>query len=95
MRAVLVLLLASSLSAADPPRRQPVVLTDAARDIHKEALLVDGHNDPPWQFTEQTDLSFRVIDVRRPQKPRRTVVPRPCEVGRGGQFWRPTSRSRP
>jgi membrane dipeptidase len=52
MRAVLLLLIATSLFAADPPKRQPVVLTDAARAIHKEALLVDGHNDLAWQFRE-------------------------------------------
>ena len=34
------------------PTRQPVVLTDEARAIHREALLVDGHNDLPDQFRE-------------------------------------------
>ncbi len=87
MRAVLVLLAAAPLFAADPPKRQPVVLTDAARAIHKDALLVDGHNDLAWQFREKNDLSFRSVDIRRPQKDLHTDIPRLREGGVGAQFW--------
>ena len=87
MRAAVILLVGSSLFAADPPKRQPVVLTDAARAIHKEALLVDGHNDLPWMFREKNDLSFRSIDIRRLQKDLHTDIPRLREGGVGAQFW--------
>src|SRR6266852_1036404 len=62
--------------AADDPKtstpevkvREPVKLTENALRIHREALLVDGHNDLPWQFRIKKDLSFRTIDISKPQK---------------------------
>src|SRR5579864_7053402 len=39
--------------------RAPVTLTEEALRIHRDALLIDGHNDLPWQFREKRDLSFR------------------------------------
>lgn len=87
MRATLFGLLATSLFAADPPKRGPVVLTDAARAVHKDALLVDGHNDLPYQFREKNDLSFRTLDISRPQKTLHTDIPRLREGGVGAQFW--------
>src|SRR5262245_31786276 len=51
-----------------PPRpRAPVKLTPEAERIHKEALLIDGHNDLPWQFRKKRDLSFLKIDLRKDQ----------------------------
>src|SRR5262249_12250552 len=47
--------------------RDPVQLTDEARAIHREAILIDGHNDLPWQFRKKRDLSFRTIDITRLQ----------------------------
>ena len=92
--AMRILMLAHSFSwllpatlLAEPPKRKPVVLTDEARAIHREALLVDGHNDLPWQFREKNDLSFRTIDIRRPQKDLHTDIPRLREGGVGAQFW--------
>src|SRR5947209_2557530 len=53
------------VSRADEPptarparKRQPVVLTEEALKIHHEALVVDGHNDLPWQYRRKADLSF-------------------------------------
>jgi membrane dipeptidase len=85
-RALLLLaFLPASLLAQS--KRQPVVLTDEARAIHREALLVDGHNDLPYQFREKKDLSFRSFDIRRPQKDLHTDIPRLREGGVGAQFW--------
>jgi membrane dipeptidase len=81
-----VLLLPSTL-LADPPKRKPVVLTDEAKAIHREALLIDGHNDLPYQFREKKDLSFQTFDIRRPQKALHTDIPRLREGGVGAQFW--------
>lgn len=69
--------------------RAPVKLTDEALRIHREALLIDGHNDLPWQFREKKDLSFRKIDLRQSQKALglHTDIPRLREGGVGAQFW--------
>src|SRR4029079_10236156 len=62
-------------------------LTDEARAIHKEALVIDGHNDLPWQYREKKDLSFQSIDIRKLQKGLHTDIPRLREGGVGAQFW--------
>jgi membrane dipeptidase len=73
-------------SAAGKPR-PPVQVSDEARRIHQSALLIDGHNDLPWQFREKKDLSFRTIDIARPQKGLHTDIPRLRQGGVGAQFW--------
>ena len=65
----------------------PVVLTDEARQIHREAILVDGHNDLPWQYREKKDMSFNRIDIAKRQKNLHTDIPRLREGGVGAQFW--------
>jgi membrane dipeptidase len=87
MTRVFILLVLPTLAAADSPKRQPVVLTDEARAIHKDCLLVDGHNDLPWQYREKKDLSFHSLDISRPQKSIHTDIPRLREGGVGAQFW--------
>jgi membrane dipeptidase len=67
--------------------RGPVVVTDAARAIHRDAILVDGHNDLPWQFREKKDLSFQKLDINRRQPKLHTDIPRLREGGVGCQFW--------
>jgi membrane dipeptidase len=87
-RALLFVLLLPAPLLAEPPRkRQPVVLTDEARAIHRDALVIDGHNDLPDQFREKQDLSFRTIDISRPVKGLHTDIPRLREGGLGAQFW--------
>src|SRR5438105_3639817 len=51
-----------------PNERGTVKLSDEALAIHREALVIDGHNDLPYQFREKNDLSFDKIDLRKPQK---------------------------
>src|SRR5689334_804157 len=67
--------------------RQPVKLTEEALRIHRAALLIDGHNDLPWQFRAKHDLSFRKIDLRKPQPELHTDIPRLRRGGVGAQFW--------
>jgi membrane dipeptidase len=64
-----------------------VQLTDEALRIHGEAIVIDGHNDLPWQFREKEDLSFTYIDINRPQKDLHTDIPRLRKGGLGAQFW--------
>jgi membrane dipeptidase len=70
-----------------PKNRAPVQVTEEARRIHREAILVDGHNDLPYQFREKGDLSFERIDITRPQPRLHTDIPRLRQGGVGAQFW--------
>jgi membrane dipeptidase len=74
-------------SQAPPKPRTPVQLTDDALRIHREAILIDGHNDLPWQFRQKSDLSFQNIDLTRPQPRLHTDIPRLRKGGVGAQFW--------
>src|SRR5262249_53459287 len=71
----------------EPKGRPPVKLAEEALRIHREAIVVDGHNDLPWQFRKKKDLSFRKIDLTRPQKGLHTDIPRLRQGGVGAQFW--------
>jgi membrane dipeptidase len=73
-------------AAAAPPAR-PVTVSDAAMKLHREALVVDGHNDLPWELRTRTDGSFRTIDLNRPQPRFHTDIPRLRQGGVGAQFW--------
>ena len=76
------------LCGAEPVKpRPPVVLTKEAAAIHKEAIVVDGHNDLPWQYRAKKDFSFRFIDISKPQKGLHTDIPRLKKGGVGAQFW--------
>jgi membrane dipeptidase len=67
--------------------REPVQLTEEGLRIHKEMLLIDGHNDLPWQFREKRDLSFRKIDLLKNQQRLHTDIPRLLKGNVGAQFW--------
>lgn len=88
MRIILFVLMAGCALAAEVPGgRKTITVTDEARRIHAEALVVDGHNDLPWQFRQAKDMDFRVIDLRKPQKQLHTDLAR-LRVGNVGcQFW--------
>jgi membrane dipeptidase len=72
-----------------PKSRGPVVVTPEALRIHHAALVIDGHNDLPWQFREKKDLSFRALDITKNLKDRglHTDIPRLRQGGVGAQFW--------
>jgi membrane dipeptidase len=70
-----------------PKPRGPVTLTDEALKLHHDSLVVDGHNDLPWQFREKADLGFTKIDLRKPQPKLHTDIPRLRKGGVGAQFW--------
>ena len=87
MRSIILICLLPAALLAQPARRGPVVLTDEAKALHRDCLLVDGHNDLPYQFREKKDLSFRTLDIARPQKALHTDIPRLREGNVGAQFW--------
>jgi membrane dipeptidase len=80
-------LLVLNVCLAQPKSREPVKLTEEALRIHREAILIDGHNDLPWEFRRNEDLSFRKIDLTQPQKNLHTDIPRLRQGGVGAQFW--------
>jgi membrane dipeptidase len=70
-----------------PKDRGIVKVSDEAKAIHKAAIVVDGHNDLPWQFRTKKDLGFQTIDINRVQPKLHTDIPRLHEGGIGAQFW--------
>jgi membrane dipeptidase len=81
-------ILVPSAPGDDKPKdRGPVKLTEEALRIHREAILMDGHNDLPYALREKGDLSFTRIDLNRPLKDLHTDIPRLKQGGVGAQFW--------
>src|SRR5262245_45647562 len=73
--------------AKSPAERGPVVLTDAARKLHAASLVIDGHNDMPWEVRKQGSSSFDKMDISKPQPKLQTDIPRLRAGGVGAQFW--------
>jgi membrane dipeptidase len=83
----LLLLSPVAKSSEKAKKRRPVKLTEEALKIHHEAILIDGHNDLPYQLREQKDLLLRKIDIGKLQKNLNTDIPRLRKGGVGAQFW--------
>lgn len=64
-----------------------ITLTDQARRLSAEALLVDGHNDLPWALRSYGDQDQTRYDLRQPQAQFHTDIPRLQAGGVGAQFW--------
>ena len=59
-----------------------------ARALHKQSLLIDGHNDYPWALREHDAArSLDTLDISKPQPSIMTDIARLKEGGIGGQFW--------
>lgn len=67
--------------------RGPVTVSPEAMAIHREAILIDGHNDLPWELRTRGDSSFRNFDIARSQPLLHTDIPRLKAGGVGAQFW--------
>lgn len=81
-------------TAADPlakpvPRTElgRITLTEEALRIHRAGLLIDGHNDLPWQIRTLADSSFDKMDIAVRQDKLQTDIPRLRQGGVGAQFW--------
>ena len=69
------------------PAAQSGVL-ERARALHREALLIDGHNDYPWALREHNPArDLDSLDIRKSQPSIMTDIPRLKAGGVGGQFW--------
>ncbi len=87
MRAMIVLAATAGATASDAAERAPVVLTDRARMLHAASLVIDGHNDMPWELRDQQYDNFRKIDIALNQPTLQTDIPRLRAGGVGAQFW--------
>ena len=67
--------------------RAPVVVTDKARTLHDSSLVIDGHNDMPWEIRKQSGSDFLKLDISQPQETLQTDIPRLRAGGVGAQFW--------
>jgi len=92
---LLAFVLPAHLSAAEGEAKQantiqqrnPVVLTDKALKLHRECLVIDGHNDLPWAMKTKAGSSFDRADIAKPQPQFHTDIPRLRQGGVGAQFW--------
>ncbi|WP_146446637.1 dipeptidase [Botrimarina colliarenosi] len=67
--------------------REPIVVTDEARELHNSCLLIDGHNDLPWEIRTKGSSDFSKLDIGRSQPRLQTDLPRAREGGLKCQFW--------
>ncbi|QDT92424.1 dipeptidase [Gimesia algae] len=72
---------------AEQQVRKPVILTDRARKLHQQCLVIDGHNDLPWALREKAASSFKQADIAEPQPQFHTDIPRLKQGNVGAQFW--------
>ncbi|TWT87239.1 Membrane dipeptidase (Peptidase family M19) [Pseudobythopirellula maris] len=77
----------SALAADGGGDGEPIVLTDHARELHRSSLLIDGHNDLPWELRKKGSADFTKLDIALPQPGLQTDIPRLHEGGMGAQFW--------
>jgi membrane dipeptidase len=62
-------------------------LLDRARALHRQAPLIDGHNDYPWALRENAARDLDRLDIATPQPSVMTDIARLRAGGVGGQFW--------
>ena len=68
------------------PAALPGVSEEAWR-IHRDAIVVDGHNDLPWAMRSKASYSLDAKDLSKPQPEFDTDLPRLVAGGMGAQFW--------
>lgn len=79
---------AAATAAWQPP--EPALI-ERVRRLLREAPLIDGHNDLPWQLRERFHDQLAKLDLRRDatglRPPLHTDIPRLRRGMVGGQFW--------
>ncbi|QDU57582.1 dipeptidase [Aeoliella mucimassa] len=66
---------------------KPIVVSERAKKLHAESLLIDGHNDMPWEIRDKANGDFDRLDISKWQSTLQTDIPRLRQGGVGGQFW--------
>jgi membrane dipeptidase len=83
-----VLLLASCIPLPPGWREvDPSAVSEEAMRIHRSAIVIDGHNDLPWEMRTKAGSSFHQRDLAKPQPDFHTDIPRLRKGGVGAQFW--------
>ena len=68
--------------------RADVVVTDAARKVHFDSFVFDGHNDLPWMIRTEAGSSLDRADLRKSLGPKfHTDIARLKAGNVGAQFW--------
>ena len=62
-------------------------LTEEARALHSDAIVIDGHNDLPLMLDIRGDGSLNHIDLNQENGTYRTDLARLKKGGVGAQFW--------
>jgi membrane dipeptidase len=75
----------TSLRAADTNFLSKV--SPEAWRIHRNAILIDGHNDLPYEMRLKSNLGFDEIDISKSVTNLQTDIPRLKLGGMGAQFW--------
>ncbi len=66
---------------------KPIVVTEEAQRIHDAGILIDGHNDLPWQLRKRARRNNEKVDLRKHQSSLQTDIPRLRKGGLDAQFW--------
>ena len=62
-------------------------ISSEASRIHQSAIVIDGHNDFPWEMRTKLGMSFDTVDMTRAITNFHTDIPRLKLGGVGAQFW--------
>ncbi|MGQ9651651.1 MAG: hypothetical protein ACUVXJ_16220 [Phycisphaerae bacterium] len=50
-------------------------MTPDGMQLHRSILVIDGHNDLPWQIRTKADSSFDKMDLLQHQESVQTDIP--------------------
>lgn len=85
MRIIAIALLVAAAGVSAPQAQDFLA---RAKALHKQAPLIDGHNDYPWALRgHNVERDINKLDIRAPQPSIHTDIARLREGGVGGQFW--------
>ena len=71
---------------------QPDRADRSARELHASSLMIDGHNDMPWEIRKQGSSSFDKLDISQPQpscKPTSRGSAKAASARSSGRVWVP------
>jgi membrane dipeptidase len=80
---------ARSEEAAEPPvtAEHPAAARTDPAELHRDAIVVDGHNDLPWRLRGLYDLDLDPVHLEQRWTDGHTDIPRLREGGVDVQFW--------
>src|SRR5262245_52353425 len=80
-------LLGVAAPGAPPEEAPPAGISERARAVHASAILVDGHNDLPWEMRLESPTGFAGYDLAQRLDRGHTDIPRLRAGGVKAQFW--------